>query len=189
MSILEGLIKHNCNIAIDMSTDKNETHNTYRGYNVQINIPLWLVLCFVGFWLVTNIPSCFYSPTATRSSSFELQVDQWASDYPTDLRDRWAWCYLDSSQNWSTDQKLREDVRLKSVQVLSDSERAMLIPLDRQIAEAIPMQKTSLKETYEAVGLGLRVNEWSPASRIARSAEDVPKPEPQPPNRRRIFRR
>ena len=155
---------------------------------VPITLPLWVWL-FIGFWLVTNIPSCSYSPRTTRPSSFESQVAQWASDYPTDLRDRWAWCYLDSSQNWSTDQKLREDVRLKSVQVLSDSERAMLIPLDRQIAEAIPMQKMPLKETYEAVGLGLRLNEWSPVSRVARIAEEVPKPEPQPPNRRRIFRR
>ena len=168
----------------------------YFGLTKPVTLPFWLCwLLMLALLLCTaeNIRSIITSPTTTHDSSFESQVRTWASDYPTDIRDRWAWCYLDSSRNWSTDQKLREDVRLKSVQVLSDSERTMLIPLDRQIAEAIPMQKTPLKETYEAVGLGLRVHEWTPAvdgrQQTVDGKENVPTPAPQPPNRRRIFNR
>ncbi|MCL2710448.1 MAG: hypothetical protein FWE95_06180 [Planctomycetaceae bacterium] len=124
-----------------------------------------------------------------RSGTFESQVRQWASDYPNDLLDRWAWCYLDSVEQWSTDQKLREDVRLKSVKVLTDSERQTLVPLDDKIAEAIPKQTTPLKETYQAVGDGLKVTEWTPPTEIRPPDPPEPQPKPQPPNRRRIFRR
>ena len=196
MSNLEGLIKPTIEAAfnptfnrtnnIDMSTDKTETHSTYNLYQFNFGKPLfWLLLLYGVFWCVTNLPSCSYSPLTPRPSSLESQVRTWAGGYPDALRDRWAWCYLDSAENWSTDQKLREDVRLKSVQVLTDSERQTLIPLDDKIAEAIPQQKTPLKETYYAVGKGLRVNEWSP---VGDGREEKPPPEPQP-IRRRIFNR
>ena len=147
-----------------------------------VNPWFWIFMFFIGCWLVTNLPSLVPHP-----SSLETQVRTWASGYPDALRDRWAWCYLDSAENWSTDQKLREDVRTKSVQVLTDSERQTLIPLDDKIAEAIPQQKTLLKETYEAVGNGLKVTEWSPPPEIV-TPSPVPAPEP-PPIRRRLFNR
>jgi hypothetical protein len=74
---------------------------------------------------------------------------------------------------------------LKSVQVLTDSERQTLIPLDNKIVEAVPKQTTPLKETYRAVGNGLKTAEWSPPPEVT----PPPTPKPNPPERRRIFRR
>jgi len=166
---------------------------TYLGLTKPVTIPLWVWLFMIVSLVLSGVPNIkriIDSPLLTRSSSLETQVRTWASDYPDALRDRWAWCYLDSAENWSTDQKLREDVRLKSTQVLSDAERQTLIPLDDKIAEAIPQQKTPLKETYEAVGKGLRVNGWAPVSGGARPALPEPEPPPEPPPiRQRIFNR
>jgi hypothetical protein len=138
---------------------------------------LAVFILLLGIVIGANIPSCSRVPT----SNLESQVRCWAADYPSDLRDRWAWCYLDSAENWSTDTKLREDVRLKSVQVLTDTERATLTPLDKQISAEIPKQKTPLHETYHAVGNGLKVNQWHPPP------EEPPSPpKPEPPQRRRL---
>ena len=128
------------------------------------------------------------------SSPLESQVRQWAKDYPSDLCDRWAWCYLDSAENWSTNQKLREDVRLKSVQVLTAAERERLAPLDRQISAEVERRQTAdgrlsklketyLKERYTEVGNGLKTAEWHPLP-------DPPPPPPkiEPPQRQRLFR-
>jgi hypothetical protein len=65
--------------------------------------------------------------------------------------------------------------------VLTDGERQMLAPLDRQIADAVPKQKTPLQETYLAIGNGLKVTSWSPP---VETAEEEAKP---PPNRRRLI--
>jgi len=119
------------------------------------------------------------------SARLESQVRQWSKEYPSDLRNRWAWCYLDSAENWSTDQKLREDVRLKSTQVLSADEREKLAPLDKQIATEIPKQKTPLKETYTEVGNGLKTAEWHPPPEPPPST--IP-PKKETPERRRLFR-
>ena len=140
----------------------------------------WALWLLIGLVIGTQIQSCSIAPT----SMFESQVRQWAEEYPSDLRNRWAWCYLDSAENWSTDQKLREDVRLKSVQVLTDAERETLIPLDQQIAGAVPGQKTPLAETYMNIGNGLKTASWHPPP-----DPPPPKPKPQPPIRRRLFRR
>jgi hypothetical protein len=146
---------------------------------------LWLACVLLVILIVKQFPAL-----TVRPSSIESQVRQWASDYPGDLRNRWAWCYLDSAEHWSTDQKLREDVRLKSVQVLTDTERQTLIPLDDKIAEAVPKQTTPLKETYLAVGNGLKVAEWNPPPEMTPpKPPPVPTPKPNPPERRRIFRR
>jgi len=202
MSISEGLIKPTINVPIninkniDMSTDKEITYNIDHLHQHNY-VTVWAflsvaLLCVT--WLVTSNLSC--SPLTTRHSSLESQVRTWASDYPADLRDRWAWCYLDSVANWSTDQKLREDVRLKSVQVLTDADREVLSPLDRQIADAVPKQKTELVETYHAIGNGLKVAEWLPPpdggvrrQESGDRSEPPPDPKPPPPDRRRIFRR
>jgi hypothetical protein len=143
-------------------------------------------VCGIVFYIAAaKIPfDSFFTQT------FESQVRTWASDYPDDLRNKWAWCYLDSAENWSTDQKLREDVRLKSVQVLTDSERQTLMPLDVMIKTEVPQQETPLKEVYHKVGIGLKTAEWTPP-------EPIPKPEvvkpdnetPKPPIRRRFFNR
>ena len=161
---------------------------------VSMPLVLWMLLIvFAGIGIATRIDSCSSSPLTTRHSSLECQVRQWVADYPVDLRNRWAWCYLDSVANWSTDQKLREDVRLKSVQVLTDAERQTLSPLDRKIADAVPKQTTPLVETYHAIGLGLKVTPWTPpdggvSRQEAGDREETPPP--QPPERRRlIFRR
>ena len=171
-------------VLIDTMKEINETYKIPKPFLHGVR---WAVFLLLGICIGANLPS--YSPLTPRNSSLETQVRTWASDYPDALRDRWAWCYLDSAENWSTDQKLREDVRAKSVQVLTDAERQTLIPLDDKIAESIPQQKTPLKETYEAVGKGLQVNEWTSVSHSAlRSEEEKPPPEPQP-IRRRIFNR
>jgi hypothetical protein len=147
---------------------------------------LWVAICiFAGIGICQTNAWIGELLTTATPVRFESQVRQWSSDYPGDLRNRWAWCYLDSAEHWSTDQKLREDVRLKSVQVLTDSERQTLIPLDNKIAEAVPKQTTPLKETYLAVGNGLKVAEWSPPPEVT----PPPAPKPNPPERRRIFRR
>ena len=193
MNILEGLVKSNINptLNMDMSTDKTVTHNTHinKYYDFsKLGTPLITVaLLLCATWLVvTGNLSCQSSTNSVPApATFESQVRQWASDYPADLRDRWAWCYLDSVANFSTEQKLREDVRLKSVQVLTDSQREVLAPLDRKIADAVPKQKTELVETYHAVGMGLKVTPWTPVGDGSRDP-----PTPQPPERRRlIFRR
>jgi hypothetical protein len=148
-----------------------------------VTIPfwLWLLLCVnLGYTGSSLLPN----PFSRLSSPLERQVRQWAKEYPSDLRDRWAWCYLDSAENWSTDQKLREDVRLKSTQVLTADERETLSPLDQKISTEVPKQKTPLKDTYTAVGNGLKVTQWSPPP------EPPPKKEePTVPNRRRLIRR
>jgi hypothetical protein len=151
---------------------------------------LYLIL---GLVVGLQIQSCSPLPSFVThgSNNFESQIRLWSKDYPQDLRDRWAWCYLDSVENWSTDQKLREDVRLKSVQVLTDTERQMLVPFDRQIADAVPKQKTPLRETYLAIGNGLKVTSWSPPPEMVDSRRQTTEEEAKPPpNRRRlIFRR
>ena len=178
---LECLI--NINIDITMTFKR-----PYLGLTTPVAVPLWtwiLLFAVMTFDIVNHMQERNYFTPAP--SNLESQVRTWASDYPNSLRDRWAWCYLDSAENWSTDQKLREDVRLKSVQVLTDTERQTLLPLDDKIADAVPQQKTPLKDTYEAVGNGLRVNEWTPGSRSSlRSEEESTPPEPI---RRRISRR
>lgn len=122
--------------------------------------------------------------------TLESQVRTWAGDYPDDLRNKWAWCYLDSAANWSTDQQLREDVRLKSAQVLSDGERQTLVPLDALIAAEIPKQNEPLKEVYHDVGTGLKTAEWKPPpAPVLVPPQPDPQPKPKPPIRRRFFRR
>jgi hypothetical protein len=144
------------------------------------------IFLLLGLCIGTLLPSCSYTST----SKLEKQVRQWAKEYPSDLRDRWAWCYLDSAENWSTDTKLREDVRLKSTQVLTATERETLTPLDQKISQEIPKQKMPLKETYYAVGNGLKVTQWSPPpSGDGRQQTTDGSREPQPPIRRKIFRR
>ena len=128
---------------------------------------IWAMFLLIGIGIGASFQSCSFT-----GSPFESQVRQWADDYPTDLRNKWAWCYLDSAANWSTDQKLREDVRLKSVQVLTESDRLILTPLDNQIKAAIPKQKTPLQQTYQTIGHGLQTAAWSPP------------PEPPPVKRR-----
>ena len=119
MSIFEGLIKptikavisptfnSNCNMTQTVNIENYHNHD-YFGKPF-----FWGVMLLVGYWIVTNLPSCSSTPTPVPApATFEFQVRQWASDYPADLRDRWAWCYLDSVANFSTEQKLREDVRI-----------------------------------------------------------------------------
>jgi hypothetical protein len=144
------------------------------------NVLIWTVALFIGIWIGASLLSFTHLP-----ANLESQVRQWSEPYPADLRNRWAWCYLDSAENWSTDTKLREDVRLKSVQVLTAEERHVLTPLDDQIKEAIPKQKTPLKETYHAVGSGLQVAEWHPPPEEPKP----PPPKPEPPQRQRLIRR
>ena len=124
------------------------------------------------------------------SSSLESKVRQWSKEYPSDLRNRWAWCYLDSAENWSTDQKLREDVRLKSAQVLTADERETLTPLNQKINDAVRDQekvsinRPKLKEMYFDIGNGLKTAEWHPPP----TEPPPPPPKPEPPQRRRLFR-
>jgi hypothetical protein len=113
-----------------------------------------MIFLLLGLCIGASLPSCSFMPT----SKLESQVRTWAKEYPSDLRDRWAWCYLDSAENWSTDTKLREDVRLKSTQVLTSAERETLSPLDQKISVEIPKQKTPLQETYTDIGNGLKVS-------------------------------
>lgn len=78
-------------------------------------------------------------------------------------------------------------MRLKSAQVLTSEQREVLQPLDQQIAEAVSKQKTELKETYLAVGHGLKVAEWKPLETANdRLQDDEPRP---PPIRHKIFNR
>ena len=150
---------------------------------------MWSIWLLIGISIGVNFQSCSLAPTSMFGSNFESQVRQWASEYPSDLRNRWAWCYLDSAENWSTDQKLREDVRLKSVQVLTNAERQTLMPLDDKIAEAVPKQKTPLKETYQDIGNGLKTATWTPPPPETCIDGSCKPPKPQPPNRRKLFRR
>ena len=197
MSIFEGLIKPTVNTTISPAFNSNcnmsQTVNIENYHNhYYFGKPLFfavLLLCVV--LVAPNLPSCSHSPLTTRHTSLESQVRQWASDYPADLRNRWAWCYLDSVANFSTEQKLREDVRLKSVQVLTDSQREVLVPLDRKIDDAVPKQTTPLVETYHAIGMGLKVTPWTPPDEGVRrqESEDRSEPPPRPPIRRGIFNR
>ena len=185
MNIFESLFAtKETNFNIDMSEKTNcptANNNYIEHYHNHHHHYGWVAVCvFLAFVVVPQIPSCHWNTT----SKLESQVRQWAKENPSDLRNRWAWCYLDSAENWSTDQKLREDVRLKSTQVLSADEREKLAPLDKQIATEIPKQKTPLKETYTEVGNGLKTAEWHPPP-----AEPPPTPpKPEPPQRRRLFR-
>ena len=150
-----------------------------------VTLPFWIWLLMMVTLLLNAANYIVPTVRCFASARLESQVRQWSKEYPSDLRNRWAWCYLDSAENWSTDQKLREDVRLKSAQVLSIDERETLTPLDQQISAEIPKQKTPLKETYTEVGNGLKTAEWHPPP-----AEPPPTPpKPEPPQRRRLFRR
>jgi hypothetical protein len=120
---------------------------------------LFVLSVFVlGVWIGLMLSS----DRAAGGSSLEKQVRRWAQEYPADVRNRWAWCWRSSAEEWSTDQKMREDVRLKSVLVLTETERQILKPLDAQISEAVEKEKTPLQERYAAVGSGLKTAEWSP---------------------------
>jgi len=174
----------NINATINMfnnTTNNNPVEPSERNLTLSgiQSLSILTVCLLLGIWIGVTFQSCSY----TGSPALESKVRQWASDYPSDLRDRWAWCYLDSAANWTTDQKLREDVRVKSTQVLTDTERRILTPLDDKIKAEIPKQKTPLQETYQAVGNGLQTAEWKPPP------EPPPAPPKPTPNRRRIFRR
>jgi hypothetical protein len=162
-----------------------------------------IILLSIGL-LVSVI--CHFRQVVIFSPNFESQVRLWASDYPVELRDKWGWCYLDAATNWSTDQKMREDVRINSVKVLTDDERKTLETLDLQIAKAIPLQGNSLRDVYLSIARGLMVNDWQPPA--DKSNEEIgeienyqkqevitpeppitpkPEPKPEPTRRRRIM--
>ncbi|MDR1922810.1 MAG: hypothetical protein LBQ66_00430 [Planctomycetaceae bacterium] len=133
------------------------------------------VLLSIAFGFVLGVYFTTATGTAkTTTDDIEANVKTMAAEYPDDLRDRWAWCYLDSVENWSTDQKLREDVRIKSTIVLSGNEREILQPLDSKIAAEIEAsvkdEKNVLRDVYRKVGSGLRVHAWEP------EPETVPAP-------------
>lgn len=114
---------------------------------------------FVPEPLVVPIP-----PVPEPEQTFQDNVRELAGTIPAALRDRWAWCYRDAIERYSTDRKLREDVRLNSVQVLSDEQRESVTAIDSQLSPLVAAESEtrSIKDVYADIASALAVNDWRP---------------------------
>lgn len=103
---------------------------------------------------------------------------QWSVPYPELPRNKWAWSIRDSLEKYSTDGKLREDVRRNTGIVMTKEERDEMRPLADQVQDGIKEEtkERPLKEVYGDVEKGIKTGQWKPEP--AFTAEDVKKVKP-----------
>lgn len=97
--------------------------------------------------------------------TFEATVRQWAEPYAELPRNKWAWSIRDSLNQYSTDGKLREDVRRNTGVVMTPEERKEIKPLAEQVKTGVAEEAAKdrpLKAIYHDVELGIKTADWTP---------------------------
>ncbi len=102
-------------------------------------------------------------PEPEPEKTFRDKIAEIASPLTTEIRDRWAWCYLDAVENYSTDLKLRENVRENSNKALTETQHKEAEPVNEKIKTAVEeeVKVRPIKDVYADVGEALKVNGWT----------------------------
>ena len=102
------------------------------------------------------------TPEPVPEQSFKDRIQTIAVSVPAPIRDKWAWCYVESVKNYTTPIKLREDVRRHSANQMNDAERNACEAADAEIVKEVEKETRPIKDVYADIGDALKVNDWQP---------------------------